>query len=95
MDSMKAVMLVGGLVLVAVGVSWSPTLPQSGVRAVMGAPLIQVRKLAEAGNYGEAMTHLDRVQATPNKTSDEVAVIGLMRNYVLAKVWMPPEAQHR
>jgi hypothetical protein len=90
---MKAAMLIGAVILVAVGVSWSPRLAQSGVREPVAIPLAQIRTLAQAGNYKEAMRHLDELQAMPDKTSDEITVIRQMREYVLAKLWLPADAQ--
>lgn len=83
---MKAAKLIGVLVLIAVGVAWSPTMPISGMRAMIGAPLRHIHYLADAGNYTKAMQHLDRLQASvANKTAEETAAIDQMRSYLLAK----------
>ena len=90
---MKATKLISALVLICLGVSWSPTLPISGIREPVAIPLVHIRSLVQAGNYGEAMKHLDGLQAMPNKTTDEITVIRQMRHYVLAKVWLPADPQ--
>ena len=93
---MKAMKLIGALILICLGVCWSPTLRQSGMRALIASSLVHIRYLANAGNYTEAVQHLDRLQAAvANKTSEETTAIVQMRSNLLAKMGKPTDPQRR
>jgi hypothetical protein len=55
------------------------------LRAEIGAPLLQARNLAQAGNYTEALRRVDGLNEVPNKTEWELNIIGQMRQYLLVK----------
>ena len=82
-DAMKVKKLIGALFLISIGVSWSPIIPQTGMRAVTLASLIHIRKLAEGGNYAQAWNHLDSLQAKTNTSSMEITAIGRIRSDVV------------
>jgi hypothetical protein len=67
------------------------TVAQSGtpMRAEIGAPLLRVRQLTEAGEYQQALAVLDGLEAVPDRTGYENATIGEMRRYVMVRQAQP------
>jgi hypothetical protein len=65
------------------------TVAGTPMRAEIGAPLLRVRQLTEAGEYKQALTVLDGLDAVPDRTDYENATIGEMRKYVMVRQAQP------